>query len=86
MGASIGLRGMNGVAIASIDTEGTDGPTIYAGGIVDGTTFDAVEQSGENVYEALRYYESQTFLAVVPVRSDAVFHGRVQRRNHKQVG
>ena len=72
LGASIGLRGMNGVAIASIDTEGTDGPTIYAGGIVDGTTFDAVEQSGENVYEALRYHYSGNVLERV---QDSIFTG-----------
>lgn len=72
LGASIGLRGMDGVAIASIDTEGTDGPTIYAGGIVDGTTFDAVEQSGENVYEALRYHYSGNVLERV---QDSIFTG-----------
>jgi len=72
LGASIGLRGIHGVAVASIDTEGTDGPTIYAGGIVDGTTFDRLECAGENVYEALRYHYSGNALEKV---RDSIFTG-----------
>jgi len=54
LGFCIGIRGLEGVAGASIDTEGTDGTTPYAGGLVDGGTFQALEQCGVSVYEALR--------------------------------
>ena len=39
---------------------------------MDGTTFDAVEQSGENVYEALRYHYSGNVLERV---QDSIFTG-----------
>lgn len=58
LGMAIGLKGIQGVAGASIDTEGTDGPTIHAGGIVDGSTVERLEASGENVFEALRYHST----------------------------
>lgn len=56
LGMSIGIRGMKGIAAASIDTEGTDGTTIYAGAITDGQTFARLEQQGVNAYEALRLH------------------------------
>lgn len=72
LGASIGLRGIPGIAIASIDTEGTDGPTVYAGGIVDGTTYDTLEEQGVSVFEALRYHAS---CGALEKANDVIFTG-----------
>lgn len=53
LGFSIGIKDIQGIAAASIDTEGTDGTTLYAGGIVDGNTCSNLEKCGINVYKAL---------------------------------
>ncbi len=72
LGMAIGIRGMTGVAGASIDTEGTDGPTTHAGGIVDGMTYDRMEEAGENIFEALRYHSSGNALEKI---GDYIFTG-----------
>ncbi len=40
------LRGMRDVLLASIGTDGNDGPTDAAGALVDGTTLDRAQQAG----------------------------------------
>lgn len=47
------LDGMEGVVIVGIDTDGTDGPTSYAGGIIDGGTLDSARSIGLNIEEEL---------------------------------
>ena len=42
----------------SIDTEGTDGTTAYAGGIADSDSMADMERSGVDVYGALRGHSS----------------------------
>jgi len=53
------IAGLRGCCIASVDTDGTDGPTDAAGGIVDSYTADALEDLDEclanhNAYECLK--------------------------------
>ncbi|MEA4969702.1 MAG: DUF4147 domain-containing protein [Candidatus Pelethousia sp.] len=72
LGFSIGIKDYPGVAAASIDTEGTDGTTIYAGGICDRTTFGALEAASINVYEALRSHASGNALLAI---GDNIFTG-----------
>lgn len=72
LGMAIGIKGMKGVAGASIDTEGTDGPTIYAGGIVDGSTCERLEAAGENIFDALRYHATGNALEKI---GDCIFTG-----------
>lgn len=43
-----------GVCIASVDTEGTDGPTDAAGGLTDSETFKEANEKGIDIYAALR--------------------------------
>ncbi|MBP7278869.1 MAG: DUF4147 domain-containing protein [Sedimentibacter sp.] len=72
LGLSIGIRNFQCIAGASIDTEGTDGPTIYAGGIVDGSTIDRFEAVNINVYEALRTHVTGNALMSI---GDNIFTG-----------
>ncbi|AFK22147.1 glycerate kinase [Pyrococcus sp. ST04] len=62
LSASRKIRGMEAVIVA-FDTDGTDGPTDAAGGIVDGYTYDKLREAGidvektlfeHNAYEALK--------------------------------
>lgn len=72
LGMAIGIKGISGIAAASIDTEGTDGPTIYAGGIVDGYTYKRLEDAGENIFQVLRYHYSGNGLEKI---GDNIFTG-----------
>ena len=65
LGMAIGIRNIKGIAGASIDTEGTDGPTMHAGGIVDGTTIQKLEDAGISVYDALRYHSTGDALEAI---------------------
>lgn len=40
LSAAADMQGMKGVVVLGLDTDGTDGPTPYAGGLVDGYTFE----------------------------------------------
>ncbi|WP_457742359.1 glycerate kinase type-2 family protein [Thermococcus sp.] len=51
------IAGLNAVVVA-FDTDGTDGPTDAAGGIVDGKTLERLEKAGIDVDEALRNHDS----------------------------
>ncbi len=46
LSAALGIRGLNEVALISIGSDGTDGPTDAAGGLVDGTTVETLEGLG----------------------------------------
>ncbi len=72
LGLAIGIKGIRGIAGASIDTEGSDGTTLYAGGIVDGQTMARLESAGVNVFEALRNHSSGNALMAV---ADNIFTG-----------
>jgi glycerate-2-kinase len=55
--ACLDIAGMENIVIVSIDTDGSDGPTKFAGGIVDGTTLGSVQRKGLNVQRALRCHD-----------------------------
>ena len=50
------------IVIASIDTDGTDGPTKIAGGIVDGWTLHRANQFGINIFEQLKRHNTSYVL------------------------
>lgn len=52
--AALELAGWRGIVALGIDTDGTDGPTKYAGGLVDGTTLGAARRAGVDLHAALR--------------------------------
>ncbi len=47
------LDGMKNVCFFSVGSDGTDGPTDAAGGIVDGNTVSRLRQNGRTVYQSL---------------------------------
>jgi glycerate-2-kinase len=46
LAAAAQIAGSSRIVIASVDAEGTDGPTDVAGGIVDGQTFERIAAAG----------------------------------------
>jgi len=53
-GAALHIGGSRRIVIASADSDGSDGPTDYAGGIVDGDTMRRASEAGYDVAEELR--------------------------------
>ena len=58
LSAARGLEGLNDVILASVATDGTDGPTDAAGGIVDGKTIIRLREKSIDVEEALSNNDS----------------------------
>ncbi|MBN2240199.1 MAG: DUF4147 domain-containing protein [Dehalococcoidales bacterium] len=50
------------IIIGSVDSDGTDGPTDVAGGIVDGLTAERISRAGFNLDEELKRHNSYTIL------------------------
>ena len=62
LAAALGLAGMEGVTVVSLGTDGTDGPTDAAGGIVDGMTVARGRALGLNAAAHLRQHDAYPFL------------------------
>ncbi|WP_457550565.1 glycerate kinase type-2 family protein, partial [Archaeoglobus sp.] len=71
------IAGLRGVAVLAMDTDGTDGPTDSAGGLVDSYTFESLEREGidvdmylkkHNAYEALK--KVRALLVTGPTRTN----------------
>ena len=65
LGFALEIADRKGICIAAIDTDGTDGPTEIAGGIVDGTTVYRARQKGIDAYDSLRAHDSSGFFTAI---------------------
>lgn len=63
LGASLKLHGLKGVAIASIGTDGLEGPTDAAGAIADGQTVARAHNMRLNPAEFLMNNDSYSFFS-----------------------
>jgi glycerate 2-kinase len=61
LSAAFRLRGLEGVVIASVGTDGIDGPTDAAGAIVDGSTWNRSRDKGLKLELSLNDNDSYTF-------------------------
>ncbi len=58
LAAAVAIRGLENTCVFSFGSDGTDGPTDAAGGYVDGTTADRLQQLGIDPEEVLRRNDS----------------------------
>jgi glycerate-2-kinase len=65
LGFALEIADLSGFSIASIDTDGTDGPTEIAGGVADCTTVERARLKGLNVYERLMSHDSSRVFRVL---------------------
>jgi glycerate 2-kinase len=63
---------VKGACMLSIDSEGTDGTTIVAGGITDSTSYQTALNKGVNIHDALRGHASHEALKAI---GDTVYTG-----------
>jgi len=61
LAAAFGLRGLRNVLLASIGTDGNDGPTDAAGAFVDGSTLERAAALGLDAQQSLADNDSYTF-------------------------
>jgi len=57
LAASLDIAGMENIAIVSMDTDGTDGPTDYAGGMVDSTTVSLARSKNLDILSAIAAHD-----------------------------
>ena len=62
LGAAAGISGLRHVAVFSVGSDGTDGPTDAAGGYVDGETVSAAAAKGLSIEKSLQENDSYTLL------------------------
>ncbi len=72
LGSSLKLGGSRRIVVASMDTDGTDGPTDVAGGIVDGLTSKRASELGFDIYGSLMKHDTSTVLKSL---GDAILSG-----------
>ncbi len=65
LSAAIKIKGLKGVAIASVGSDGRDGPTDAAGAVVDGYTCAKAEEKGLDPLSFLENNDSYTFFSKV---------------------
>ena len=72
LGAALKMVGMDGVVLASVSTDGVDGPTDAAGAVADGKTLRRTHELKLNPREFLANNDSYTFFSKL---GDLVFTG-----------
>lgn len=65
LAAAPGIAGMADTVIFSLGSDGTDGPTDAAGGLVDGTTLDRLQAAGWSIHDVLQRNDAYHALEAV---------------------
>lgn len=65
LSAAEGISGIQDVLVFSVGSDGTDGPTDAAGGMVDGTTLEKLTNKGISVYQVLEENDAYHALQAV---------------------
>ncbi|WP_051236801.1 glycerate kinase type-2 family protein [Ottowia thiooxydans] len=63
--AALDLHEHPGIVVLGIDTDGTDGPTPYAGGLADAETLNVAAARGIDLHAALRMHDVSTALHAI---------------------
>ena len=58
LGFALKISGLKNITCLALDTDGTDGPTEYAGGIVDGFTLPRAKSIGLDIFMSLKRHDS----------------------------
>jgi len=72
LGFALEISGQQGICLCALDTDGTDGPTNLAGGIVDGATMGRAAQEGIDLFHYLKAHDS---LSVFKALGDGIKTG-----------
>ncbi len=72
LAAATWLNGYDNIVIAGIDTDGTDGPSDMAGGIVDSSTIKKAAELGIDIYDYMDRYDDTVAITAL---GDAVYTG-----------
>ncbi len=62
LGAALEIEGLHRVLVAGLDTDGTDGPTNFAGGMVDGDSAARARAAGVNPFSFVRNHDASRIL------------------------
>jgi hydroxypyruvate reductase/glycerate 2-kinase len=60
VGYALEIGALENVVAAGLDTDGTDGPTLCAGGIVDESSIKRAKDIGIDLFEALKRHDTST--------------------------
>ena len=72
LGFALEIAGQAGICLCALDTDGTDGPTELAGGLVDGFTMERASRQGINLFHCLKNHDShQAFESLATVSGPA---------------
>jgi len=72
LGAALALEGVDGIVVGAVDTDGTDGPTDMAGGLVDSSTIKYSEEIGVDIREYMSTFNDTEALKKL---SDVIYTG-----------
>lgn len=72
LAAAIKIEGFENVVICSVGTDGTDGPTDAAGGLVDGKTVERIKKLG---FDPMRFLEENDSYNALKLSNDLIITG-----------
>ena len=72
LSAALQLADYDKVVIAALDTDGTDGPTDIAGGLIDNST---IKRAKENSFDVFKHFSEHDVSAVLLSLGDAIITG-----------